>query len=198
MPFYILGAVSNSLFISWANSNGTCLIKQFMNHPGNTIMKVCKSTDWNVWTMFLCHQVVCVSKSKAVSSSSPQSSTVVQTCAGLPQTRGGVSQTLAVLQAGPRYQPSFPYKVWNVNVSNINVVYGQVWGLTIIAFLKKYFTQKMQLVSSSEQIWRNLALHHLLTSGSSAVSGCRQNYSPNNPHDSSPSVNIFWIEMLHV
>ncbi len=114
--FYILGAVSNSLFISWANSNGTSLIKQFMNHPGNTIMKVCKSTDWNVWTMFLCHQVVCVSKSKAVSSSSPQSSTVVPTCAGLPQTRGGVSQTLAVLQAGPRYQPSFPYKVWNVNV----------------------------------------------------------------------------------
>ncbi len=108
MPFYILGAVSNSLFISWANSNGTSLIIQFMNHPGNTIMKVCKSTDWNVWTMFLCHQVVRVSKSKAVSSSSPQSSTVVQTCAGLPQTRGGVSQTLAVLQAGPRYQPSFP------------------------------------------------------------------------------------------
>ncbi len=34
-------------------------------------------------------------------------------------------------------------------------------------------------VSSSEQIWRNLALHHLLTSMSSAVNGCRQNESPN-------------------
>ncbi len=34
-------------------------------------------------------------------------------------------------------------------------------------------------VSSSEQIWRNLALHHLFTSGSSAVNGCHQNESPN-------------------
>ncbi len=30
-------------------------------------------------------------------------------------------------------------------------------------------------VSSSEQILRNLALHHLLINGSSAVNGCRQN-----------------------
>ncbi len=37
-----------------------------------------------------------------------------------------------------------------------------------------------EFVSSSEQIWRNLALHHLLTNGSSAVNGCRQNESPNN------------------
>ncbi len=28
---------------------------------------------------------------------------------------------------------------------------------------------------SSEQFWRNVALHHLLTFGSSAVNGCRQN-----------------------
>ncbi len=34
-------------------------------------------------------------------------------------------------------------------------------------------------VSSLEQIWRNVALHHLLTNGSSAVNGCRQNESPN-------------------
>ncbi len=32
-----------------------------------------------------------------------------------------------------------------------------------------------EFVSSSEQIWRNSALHHLLTSVSSAVNGCRQN-----------------------
>ncbi len=32
-----------------------------------------------------------------------------------------------------------------------------------------------EFVSSSEQIWRNLVLHHLLTNGSSAVNGCRQN-----------------------
>ncbi len=32
-----------------------------------------------------------------------------------------------------------------------------------------------EFVSSSEQIWRNLALYHLLTNGSSAVNGCRQN-----------------------
>ncbi len=36
-----------------------------------------------------------------------------------------------------------------------------------------------EFVSSSEQIWRNVALHHLLTSESSAVNGCRQNESPN-------------------
>ncbi len=29
------------------------------------------------------------------------------------------------------------------------------------------------------QIWRNVALHHLLSNGSSAVNGCRQNESPN-------------------
>ncbi len=33
-------------------------------------------------------------------------------------------------------------------------------------------------VSSTEQIWRNLAFHHFLTTGSSAVNGCRQNESP--------------------
>ncbi len=32
---------------------------------------------------------------------------------------------------------------------------------------------------SSEQIWRNWALYHLLTNGSSAVNGCCQNESPN-------------------
>ncbi len=37
-----------------------------------------------------------------------------------------------------------------------------------------------ELVSSSEQIWRNVALYHLLTNGSSAVNGCRQNHH-NNP-----------------
>ncbi len=36
-----------------------------------------------------------------------------------------------------------------------------------------------EFVSSSEQIWRNVALHHLLTDGPSAVNGCRQNESPN-------------------
>ncbi len=34
---------------------------------------------------------------------------------------------------------------------------------------------KMCIVSSSEQIWTNVALHHLLTNESSAVNGCRQN-----------------------
>ncbi len=33
-------------------------------------------------------------------------------------------------------------------------------------------------VTSSQQIWRNFAFHHLLTSGSSAVNGCRQIESP--------------------
>ncbi len=32
-----------------------------------------------------------------------------------------------------------------------------------------------EFVSSSDQVLRNLALHHLLTNGSTAVNGCRQN-----------------------
>ncbi len=36
-----------------------------------------------------------------------------------------------------------------------------------------------KFVSSSEQIWRNVALCHLLTYGSSTVNGCRQNLSSN-------------------
>ncbi len=32
-----------------------------------------------------------------------------------------------------------------------------------------------EFVCSSEQIWRNLAVHHLLSNESSAVNGCRQN-----------------------
>ncbi len=36
------------------------------------------------------------------------------------------------------------------------------------------------IYSSSKQIWRNVLLHHLLTSGSFAANGCRQNESPNN------------------
>ncbi len=38
---------------------------------------------------------------------------------------------------------------------------------------------KDEFESSEEQIWRYVALHHLLTNGSSAVNGCRQNESPN-------------------
>ncbi len=33
----------------------------------------------------------------------------------------------------------------------------------------------LDFVSSSEQIWRNFALHYLITNGSSAVNGCHQN-----------------------
>ncbi len=36
-----------------------------------------------------------------------------------------------------------------------------------------------EFVSLWEQILSNLALHHLLTNGSSAVNGCRQKESPN-------------------
>ncbi len=55
---------------------------------------------------------------------------------------------------------------------------------------------------SSEQIWRHLAFHHLLTNGSSAVNGCRQNAQTadkkhhNNPHDSSPLINILQSKKL--
>ncbi len=46
-------------------------------------------------------------------------------------------------------------------------------------FLKCTHPQAIQnideFVSSSEQIWRNVALHHLLIDRSSAVNGCRQN-----------------------
>ncbi len=52
-----------------------------------------------------------------------------------------------------------------------------------------------EFVSSSEQIWRNLALHHLFTSGSSTVNGSRQNEKHENI--SSPYINVLWSEKLH-
>ncbi len=59
-----------------------------------------------------------------------------------------------------------------------------------------------EFVSPSELDWRNVALHHLLTYGSSAVNGCRQNdktsQSTSNPHHSSTSNNILRREKLHV
>ncbi len=54
---------------------------------------------------------------------------------------------------------------------------------TVHPKMKMYSPQVIQYVdefaSLSEQIWRNLALHHLLIDGSSAVNGCRQNESQN-------------------
>ncbi len=54
-------------------------------------------------------------------------------------------------------------------------------------------------------IGKDLAFRHLLTNGSSAVNGCRQNESPNscikhysNPHNSNPSIYVLWSEKLHV
>ncbi len=41
------------------------------------------------------------------------------------------------------------------------------------------FCHIVEFVCSSDQIWRNVASHHLLTDGCSAVNGCRQNESPN-------------------
>ncbi len=36
-----------------------------------------------------------------------------------------------------------------------------------------------EVVSSSEQIWRNVPLYHLLPMDPECVNGCRQNESPN-------------------
>ncbi len=59
-----------------------------------------------------------------------------------------------------------------------------------------------ELVSSAEQIWRNVALHHLLTNGQwmGAVRMRVQtaDKTSHNPHYSSPSVNILWSEKLHI
>ncbi len=55
-----------------------------------------------------------------------------------------------------------------------------------------------EFVYSWEQIWRNLALHHLLTNGSSAVNGCRQNESSKLiKHYSNPQViNMTAVDQL--
>ncbi len=49
-----------------------------------------------------------------------------------------------------------------------------------------------EFVSSSEQIWINLALHHLTNNGSSAVNGCHQNESINH-NNASSSEKFFYI-----
>ncbi len=46
--------------------------------------------------------------------------------------------------------------------------------------MKIYFHDVDEFVASLEQIWRNLALQHLLTNESSVVNGCRQNEGSNN------------------
>ncbi len=45
------------------------------------------------------------------------------------------------------------------------------------SFLPRVIQDVDGFLSQKEQIWRTLALHHLLTNGSSAVNGCRQNES---------------------
>ncbi len=54
---------------------------------------------------------------------------------------------------------------------------------TVHPKMKMYTPQVIQYVdefiSLSKQIWGNVALHHLLIDGSSAVNGCRQNESQN-------------------
>ncbi len=54
-----------------------------------------------------------------------------------------------------------------------------------------------EFVSSLEQMWRNVALYHLLTSGSSSewVPSEWESNHHSNPHDFSLSVNILWTEM---
>ncbi len=74
------------------------------------------------------------------------------------------------------------------------IVHQKKWKYTHLQAIRDEF------VSSSEQIWRNLEWHHLLTNGSSAVNGCRQNKSPNtdknittsDSHESSPLFNLSW------
>ncbi len=66
--------------------------------------------------------------------------------------------------------------IWNLNKQMLFTV------LLLKASLPKNlftYSQSIQdvneFVSSSEQIWINLALRHLLSNGSSAVNGCHQN-----------------------
>ncbi len=57
--------------------------------------------------------------------------------------------------------------------------HGRSWKFAENVLTLRQSKMYMIFFSSSEQIWKNLALHHLLTNGSSAVNGCRQNESPN-------------------
>ncbi len=55
-------------------------------------------------------------------------------------------------------------------------------------FTHSQATQDVEFVYSSEQIWRNFALHHLLTNESSAVNGCRQSPNSWKKHHNDPKV----------
>ncbi len=89
-------------------------------------------------------------------------------------------------------------------------------GLNILIYLiykplKEQFTQKWTFAENVftirpyevrmslflHQVWRDVALHQCLSNKCSVVNGCRQNESPNSwlkhhndPHHSSPSVNV--------
>ncbi len=86
------------------------------------------------------------------------------------------------VQACPFIGPCF--SVWTVLQSYIDEHYMlKKCHPKNLNLLKMYSTLALQdvcmFVCSLEEIWRNVALHHLLTNGSSAVNGCRQNESPN-------------------
>ncbi len=61
---------------------------------------------------------------------------------------------------------------------NILIIKGTVHPKMNVCWKITYHS-RCTVVFLSKQIWRNVALHHLLTNRSSAVNGCRQNDSPN-------------------
>ncbi len=70
---------------------------------------------------------------------------------------------------------------WFLSATEKLVLYPDVSfkGIVRPNLLKMYSSSSIQHVDELVQILLNLALHHLLTDGSSAVNGCRQNKNPN-------------------
>ncbi len=61
-----------------------------------------------------------------------------------------------------------------MKVSLFEISCKKKWTFTIQFFLDVPVDVD-EFVSSSEQVWRNVAVHTLHTNGSSVVKGCRQN-----------------------
>ncbi len=71
--------------------------------------------------------------------------------------------------------------IWNYTPLFVHkLIKGIVWQKKMLKCTRAQVIQDVgEMVSPSEQIWKNVVLHHLLTKGSSVVNGCRQSESPN-------------------
>ncbi len=88
---------------------------------------------------------------------------------------------------------------WYIEIIEISSMYVSQYAYLLKKYLPSGHPRFRWVCFFTKQIKRNLALHHLLTSGSSAVNGCRQNESPNSwlkHHNNSQAIHTSPVQQL--